>query len=315
MGGSAAGVRRYRRGWLGGVLAVTTALLTAWALAHPVLPVAGTVVRAGSDLAAVAALGLSVVPLLDQSRYRAELANRARRPLIAVGAVWLVAELAALILAATQAVGVSAAALSVPAALQFATTTAAGRAALFGVAAAGTVLVLATATGTGPLRGRGLITAAAAGVAGRALTGHLAGTLLAGVAVVAHALAAALWCGALLALALTVRARGQWARVLPAFSHLALWCVGVLLTGGLLAAATALDSPADLYGTGHGRILLAKVAVTAGLLALAWRNRMHWLVGARRHQLRAEQSLTRAGTELVLMAGALTLAAALTTTG
>ena len=315
MGGAAAGVSRYRRWWLGGALAVAVALPVAWLLARPLLPVPITAVRAGSDLAAVLALGLTVVPLLDAPRYRAELSDRARRPLVGAGAVWLIAELTALILAAGQAIGTSAAALSVPAVLQFTIATAAGRAALFGIAAAGTVLMLSAASGSGPIRGRALVVAAASGVAARALTGHLAGTLLAGVAVVAHALAAALWCGALAALALTVRARGQWARVLPTFSQLALWCVAVLLTGGLLAAVSALESPAELYGTGHGRILLAKVALTATLLALARRNRTRWLVAARRHRVSADHSLARAAAELSLMAAALTLAAALTTTG
>lgn len=315
MGGAAAYVRPSWRWCAGALLTVTAALLVAWALARPALPVAVTTIRAVSDLAAVASLGLAVVPLLDAARYRAELTGRARRPLVAVGAVWLVAELTTLLLVAAQAVGVSAVALSLPTAVAFASATAAGRAALFGIAAAGCVTALAAATGSGPLRGRALIAAAAAGVAARALTGHLSGTLLGGVAVVAHALAAALWCGVLAALALTVRARGQWARMLPAFSQLALWCVGVLLTGGLVAGAAVLGSPAELYTSGHGRILLAKVVLTAALLALAWRNRVRWLAQARRHRIRAEQSLARAAVELSLMAAVLTLAAALTMTG
>jgi copper resistance protein D len=47
-----------------------------------------------------------------------------------------------------------------------------------------------------------------------------------------HALAAALCCGALAALALTVEHRGQWARVLPRFFQLSLLCVATLLAAG-----------------------------------------------------------------------------------
>ena len=48
---------------------------------------------------------------------------------------------------------------------------------------------------------------------------------------------------------------------------------------------------------------------------LAWRNRTVWLPAARRHQASADLSQSRSATELVLMAAALTLAAALAVTG
>ena len=71
----------------------------------------------------------------------------------------------------------------------------------------------------------------------------------------------------------------------------------------------------ELYATGYGRILLAKVAVTVVVLMVAWRNRTGWLTAARSHRISAEQSLLRAAAELSLMAVALTLAAALSVTG
>jgi hypothetical protein len=61
-------------------------------------------------------------------------------------------------------------------------------------------------------------------------------------AVAVHALAAALCCGALAALALTVEHRGQWARVLPRFFQLSLLCVATLLAAGIAGAAVTLDS-------------------------------------------------------------------------
>ena len=108
---------------------------------------------------------------------------------------------------------------------------------------------------------------AAVGVAARPLTGHFSESALGGLAVAVHTLAAALWCGALAALVLTVEHRGQWARVLPRFSQLSLLCVVALLVGGVVGAAVTLGSPAQLYATGYGRLLSAKVVVTVALIA------------------------------------------------
>ena len=63
------------------------------------------VVRAVADVSAVIALGLVVVPVLDAPRYRAELAGRAARPLVAVSAAGVVAELVRLFLGASEAAG------------------------------------------------------------------------------------------------------------------------------------------------------------------------------------------------------------------
>jgi copper resistance protein D len=198
---------------------------------------------------------------------------------------------------------------------QFATATTPGRSALFGIAAAALVAGIAMKAAPGPVLLRATITAASAGVAARGITGHLSDSLLGGVAVAGHALAAGVWCGTLAALAITVDTRGRWARVLPVFSRLALWCTTALLVGGVTAALVTVGSVNDLYTTGYGRILLAKVAVTAGLLMVAWRNRTGWLSAARGHRISAHGSLVRSAIELSLMAAALTLAAALSVTG
>jgi putative copper resistance protein D len=123
------------------------------------------------------------------------------------------------------------------------------------------------------------------------------------------------WCGVLAALVLTVTHRGQWARVLPRFSQLSLWCVGVLLAAGVAGAAIKLDSPTELWATGYGRVLAAKVVVTAALLVLAWRNRSQWLPAARAHRSSATLSQNRSLVDLGMMAVAVTLAAALAVTG
>ena len=84
---------------------------------------------------------------------------------------------------------------------------------------------------------------------------------------------------------------------------------------GVVGAAVTLNSPTDLYGTGYGRVLTAKVAVTVVLVVLAARNRAGWLPAARSHRATVDVSRSRSRVELAVMAIALTLAAALAVTG
>lgn len=302
-----------------GALCVGVAAGVAWGLAYPQNSVALSVVRAVSDIAAVIALGLVVVPAFDVERYRGELAGRAARPLIVVSAVWAIAELVRLFVGAAEAAGSSAGRVGVRTAVVFAVDTAPGRAGLVCLAAAVVVCAVAVAApGNGaPTSTAGVLAigAAAIGVAGRSLVGHLSESPLGGVAVTVHALAAALWCGSLAALVLTVTHRGQWARVLPRFSQVSLGCVVVLLVFGLAGAVVTLNSPTDLYGTGYGRVLAAKIVVTVVLVVLAARNRAGWLPAARSHRATISVSRLRSRVELAIMAVALTLAAALAVTG
>jgi putative copper resistance protein D len=241
--------------------------------------------------------------------------DRATTPLVLASAVWLVAELVRLMLAAADAAGTSVTALGLRTAWEFCVQTAPGRAGLFTVFAA--TVVCAVASWVPRTASAGVATAGVAclGIVGHALTGHVSDSSWGGIAIAAHSLAAALWCGVLAGLVLVVDHRGQWARVLPTFAQLSLVCVAVLLAGGVAGAAVLLDSPAELYSTGYGRVLSAKVGLTVGLIVLAWRNREIWLPAARTHRSTAVVSRTRAYTELALMATALAAAATLSVTG
>jgi putative copper resistance protein D len=83
----------------------------------------------------------------------------------------------------------------------------------------------------------------------------------------------------------------------------------------LISAAVTIASPSQLYATGYGRLLSAKVVVTAVLVVVAYRNRTMWLPAARSHRATAVVSRSRSLFELTIMAVALTLAAALAVTG
>jgi putative copper resistance protein D len=280
-----------------------------------VTPFAMTVVRAVADWSAVVAFGLAMVPMLDVERYRDELIRRATNPLTIAGAVWLVAELLRLAVESGQATGLVLSRLGLHTAAEYAVHTTPGRVGLFSAVAAAVVCVAAAAAPRTVSANVAVAGLAAAGVAARPLTGHLSDSAVGGLAVAVHTLAAALWCGTLAALVLTVNHRGQWARVLPRFSQMSLWCVVALLAGGVIAAAVAVGSPSQLYTTGYGRLLTAKVVVTAVLVALAYRNRTMWLPAARTHRATAVVSRSRAIAELAIMAVALGLAAALAVSG
>jgi putative copper resistance protein D len=314
VGGASAEVTRHRA-VTGAALIVVAASVAAWSLAYPQSSLNVTLVRAVADCAAVTTLGLAAVPMLDVERYRDELVRRATGPLVTASAIWLLAELTRLVVAAAQAAAVPLTRLGVQTTLDFALHTAAGRAGLFSLAAAAAVCLAAVAAPRTVAMHIAVAGVAAIGVAARPLTGHFSESALGGLAVAVHTLAAALWCGALAGLVLTVEHRGQWARLLPRFSQLSLLCVVALLAGGVAGAAETLGSPAQLYATGYGRVLTAKIAVTAVLIVLAWRNRTMWLPAARSHRATAVVSRSRSRTEVAIMAVALALAAALAVTG
>ena len=280
-----------------------------------VIPLTATLVRAAADFCAVVALGLAVVPMLDIDRYRGELIRRATGPLTVAGAAWLLAELLRLGVAAAQTAAAPLSRLGVHTAADFAVHTTAGRSGLFSVVAAALVCVVVVVVPRSPATNVAVVGIAAAGLAARPLTGHLSESALGGLAMAVHTLAAAVWCGALAALVLTVDHRGQWARVLPRFSQLSLACVAALLVGGVLGSAVTLGAPSQLYATAYGRLLSAKVVVTVVLVLLAYRNRTVWLPAARSHRTTAVVSRSRALIEVAIMAVALTLAAALAVTG
>jgi copper resistance protein D len=306
-----------RTGWVivGGLAIIAASWAAALALAYPQGSPAPALVRALADCAAVATFGFAIVPALDENRRRAELADDAAGPLVTLSAVWLVLEGCRQAVAVTQTTAIPITRLSLRTVFEFSLHTTEGRAGLVSVGAAAVVCVMAmTRRPSAPLA---VVTAgsAALGIASRAVSGHLSASAVGAVAVAAHALAAAAWCGGLVALLVTVRHRGRWARVLPRFSRLSLICVAVLLASGVVAALVVVDSPTQLYSTGYGRVLAAKILLAAGLVVLAWFNRSGWLPAARSHRTTARVSLTRSATEVAVMAAALTMAAALVVTG
>ena len=276
---------------------------------------AATLVRALADCAAAVTLGLAAVPMLDTGRYRDELTRRAGAPLALAAGFWLLAELCRLVVGAAGAAAVPVTRLGLVTTLEFTVATSAGRPACSASWPQGWwCWSRSSRPGPHPLS-IAVAGIAAVGLVARTIGGHMSASSLGAVAIAIHALAAAMWCGTLAALVLTVDHRGQWARVLPRFSELSLWCVITLLAGGVTGALVAVDSAAQLFATGYGRVLLIKIVLTIVLMILAWRNRARWLPAAKSHRVTAYASRSRSLTELAIMAVALTMAAALSVTG
>lgn len=126
-------------------------------------------------------------------------------------------------------------------------------------------------------------------VAGPAMSGHAASAeSMRAIAITAdglHMLGAGFWIGTLSAILLVgvplsrSQSAGERTAVLAglvaAFSPLALAAAGILVIAGGVVASMHLSSPADLWTTGYGRLLAAKlfiVALTLGLGAFNWRR-------------------------------------------
>ncbi|OJU91554.1 MAG: hypothetical protein BGO13_06885 [Burkholderiales bacterium 66-5] len=145
-------------------------------------------------------------------------------------------------------------------------------------------------------RGAGLLALLGSGAALSA-SGHAstAPYAWARAAVSVHATSVALWLGALIPLATSLRRPGADApRLLARFSRAIPWVLAALVLAGLALASIQLGDPRALYATAYGRVLLAKLALVALVLVLAawhrWRLTpalMHGQTGTRRRMARS----------------------------
>lgn len=282
----------------------------AWALDIPVpMPTEGGV-RVIADGTGATVLGLAALPRL-YARLRPPW-----RLLAVLAGIWCAAEFAVLAFEAAAVVGVSMSRLD------------GGRFGAYLVDVSGGQVGIAILVGTGAvacysaLAFRRPDTAStdlvlvftAVALALRPITGHMSQQPFGSVLGAVHALAAAAWFGLLVALALVVRTRGEWAAALPRYSALAPPLIATVASTGLVNGLVRLGGLTPFVTTGYGRILLAKTLVLLGLLALGWWWRRTWVQRAADHRMNADASLRRAVLEVVVMALAFGLAATLAVT-
>lgn len=102
---------------------------------------------------------------------------------------------------------------------------------------------------------------------------------------VLHVMTGGVWLGGLVALAITLPAArvrpAQAMAILARFSTLAAGVLALLVTSGTVLAWRILGSWENLFGTGYGRLLLAKIGLAAVAAGLAGWNRFVLLPRAR----------------------------------
>ncbi|MFF0818562.1 copper resistance D family protein [Rhodococcus sp. NPDC003318] len=290
----------------------------AWLLARPDGPDPSAVVRVFADILGATVLGLCTLDLLQRGeRRRAVPRSRLWRPLAVAAALWALTEVVLLVAAAAETAETAAGTLTPGEFGRFVGEISVGR---LGAAAIVCTAAIAVTAAMAYRRDAEWSPAPIAAVAALALlarpvTGHMSAQALGSLLVAAHTLTAAVWLGPLLAMALLLRGRGAWATVLPRYSDLAWKCVAVLTVTGVADAAVALGGIGALVDTGYGRVLLAKALCLAGLIALGWWWRRHWVPAATTHRSPESDSLRNAAVEVTALAFVFGLAAALATTG
>jgi copper transport protein len=193
-----------------------------------------------------------------------------------------------------------------------------GRSALVAAAAA-LIVALSVVLSPGTVRTAGLAIGALAAVASLPLTGHAAarGGVVAPALLGVHGLAAAFWAGSLVALLLVVRSASsaQAQAALQRFSRLGVPGVVALFIAGSVFAWLQLPSLAELTGSPYGRLILGKLALFAGLIALASLNRFRYLPRLTAGAVAVAPKLRRSiAGEIALMAGVAGLTALLVQT-
>lgn len=289
-----------------GLLGVALALI----LAVPAPAQTESVIRVLADCTGATVLGLAALPRLH---------DRLRPPwrvLAVLAAIWCVTEFTVLVFEAAAVVGVPIGKLSAGQFGNFLVEISGGQVGIAVLIGTGAVACYSAMAFRRPETASAdlVLVFAAVALALRPITGHMSQQPFGSVLAAVHALAAASWFGLLVALALVVRTRGEWAVTLPRYSAVALPLVGIVTVTGLVNGLVRVGGIAPFVTTGYGRILLAKTLVLVGLLALGWWWRRSWVPQATGHRMPAESSLRRAVIEVAVMAVAFGLAATLAVT-
>jgi len=289
-----------------GLLGVALALI----LAIPAPAQSASIVRMIADCAGATVLGLATLPRLH---------DRLRPPwrvLAILAGIWCVTEFAVLVFEAAAVVGVPLGRLTGGQFGNFLVEISGGQVGIAVLVGSGAVACYSALAFRRPETASAdlVLVFAAVALALRPITGHMSQQPFGSVLAAVHALAAAAWFGLLVALALVVRTRGEWAVTLPRYSAVALPLVGVVAVTGIVNGLVRVGGITPFVTTGYGRILLAKTLVLVGLLALGWWWRRTWVPLATNHRMQAESSLRRAVIEVVVMSVAFGLAATLAVT-
>jgi copper transport protein len=197
----------------------------------------------------------------------------------------------------------------------------AGLASTFGTAAliaiAGMALIVAGLLSASIIGGSVAFSGAVTALIGYAFAGHVvtAGPRWLTVpALLAHMSAVAFWIGSLLPLHAALAGRDA-VPIVRRFSAIAAFAVGILIVAGLIIATLQVRDLAALVTTLYGRVLMAKLALVAGALALAAANKWRLTPRLARKDSSAPIALRRTiAAEIVIALAILVVTAVLGTT-
>ncbi|GAB1511974.1 copper resistance D family protein [Actinophytocola sp. KF-1] len=284
------------------------------------------VVRVLFDLAAVATVGLNLLPILvGLARPKgAERVLLGARRAAAFSALALAVTALVTLVLQTAEVLPEAEAISFGLVSEYVTTVSAGKALVFVAAVAlvscGLSLWAVRAGESVPAELRAAVALFA--LLPLPVTGHATNWRWQDYAMISmelHVLGAAVWTGGLGAVAVVLAAnRTLLAHTLPRFSKLATACLCVVAATGVFNAAVELTSVPGrnllevLVGTGYGTLVILKLSCFAGLAALGAHIRWRLLPGVVRHQRTA--LIGWAALELAVMCAAFGFAVVLTRT-
>ena len=289
-------------------------VLLAWVLAvDPVLIDTG--IRSVADVAGAVLLGIGLLTLLAQHSRHVDTSGVWRIAAVTAGC-WAVCEAALLVFGAARSGAVPATDMSLAMFADYLQNIAGGRIGTAVVVVSVAMTILATTTVRLDLDISGIVVVVPTSIAliVRPMTGHMSQQPAGALLVALHVLAASIWLGLLLAMAVALRTRTSWAELLPRYSTIALWCVVVVTITGAVDAAVRLGSLDALTGTDYGRLVLAKTALVVLLVAAGGWQRRTWVREIGSHRTDAAVSIRRAVTETAAMAVAFGVAAALATT-
>jgi copper resistance protein D len=253
------------------------------------------VVRAVLDLAAVATVGLSLLPILvgfDRPRHLRPLLDASRRAGAAAALVWALAALVALVLQTAEVRPGSG--VSPGAVVTYVREVGGGKALVFvaGVALLAFVLGLASVRAGDAVPAEVRAAVALFGLLPLPVTGHatnLEWRDFTMVSIELHVLGAVAWTGGLGAVVVLLAAnRALLATALPRFSRLATVCVAVVAATGLFNAVMELTASHGLldalFGTGYGVLVLLKLTCVVVLAGLGGNIRFRLLPAIVRHR-------------------------------
>lgn len=236
------------------------------------------VLRLLTNIAAIATIGwLLAASVLDPAGKGGVVSPAGRSDLVracAAAAIWAVLAMAQMVFTLASVLGIDLASAASPMVVSTYATEVPLTRALIAITVLAVLIAIGafTCSSTGSAMSWMLLALVAAALP--ALAGHGAGLgdhALALSASVTHVLAACLWIGGLLALAVhAARSHVPLERPVQRFSAIALVAFVLIAVSGVANAYTRLEFGSQLLTSGYGQVLLAKLTLLAGLAALAW---------------------------------------------